>query len=109
MADYLPCGTDQWRADTAAVRRAVCVGWRGMGARLRGPCFFETSPGPFFGFAVAARGPCFAAVFDDKQRDDCQHDARSQYPMIDQVHRRRALGAQDCSRFQRTFLPVKKS
>lgn len=27
MADYLPCGTGQWRADTAAVRRAVCVAW----------------------------------------------------------------------------------
>lgn len=61
------------------------------------------------GFPITPRGPRLAAVFDGEQRDDGQHDASSQQPLMDQVHGRTALAALDCSRLQRTVSPVKKS
>lgn len=105
----------RWRSGSAnCVSRPVCSvstanAVRGVAARSRRASIVGTQTGMPLGFPITPRRPHFAAVFDSEQRDDGQHDAGSQQPLMDQAHGRAALAAQDCSRLQRTVSPVKKS
>ncbi len=89
----------------AASRSGLC----GVAARSRRASIVGTQTGMPLGFPITPCRPHLAAVFDGEQRDDGQHDAGSQQPLMDQAHGRAALAAQDCSRLQRTVSPVKKS